>query len=287
MLSRRNLHFTTHQMHWHCKQSASPEILVDRGTNTLPHSSQWAAYGPDFNLDCISPGESKLPNRLRSWWRIVEDHSRRALTDPNDKLMALQGIVAKFTLYVQGEMLSGIWSKDLPTRLLWTMAGKPDRFQAPDNPSWSWPSTNREIRHPRHCTEPSCVPSKICATLIHGSQTTLRLRGALYHSSVLIWNRLDLPDEPFTASGHFDFHTNGDPPDPTEYGFPMYLFPVLGGLHCIKGLLVTLYNPSCSRFRRRGVFTTEACGQHTRSNHMERKYTEFINDTHAKIIKLV
>ncbi|KAJ9666654.1 hypothetical protein H2201_003313 [Coniosporium apollinis] len=72
------------------------------------------------------------------------------LTKPEDKLIALAGIVAVFQRFL-GEYLAGIWRNWLPMDLLWCTRWKAwsraEKFRAP---SWSWASIDGPIMR-RYC----------------------------------------------------------------------------------------------------------------------------------------
>ena len=95
---------------------------------------------------------------LGVWDHIVQLYTGRAMTDPNDKLLALGGLAARFQRHLSySKYFAGLWYRFLPAGLCWNgYAGyrrrKPGSSQANIRrspvyraPSWSWASTDGPI----------------------------------------------------------------------------------------------------------------------------------------------
>lgn len=306
MLSRRTIHFAKSQMYWHCKQRTISEIGIERPHNMLlgPESP----YGPDADLDSMTRCEEGLPARLALWWNIVTDYSHRSLTLPTDKLIALQGIAARFALYTQGDLLSGIWSRDLPVGLLWNAPpymGESGYTRVTNIPSWSWASLSCPVGGPARRLDRSDNSMRHCANIIGTSQTILRIKGVLwqskdYHEVTLASDRksylLGLRAEArnatrqsFAALACFDL---------TEFvgasTFETYLLPLIADVSLrwdIQGLLMSRVHSGLNRFRRVGTFSTRTRGCLEQGVELidssERMYRSATNGPDSRIIELV
>jgi Heterokaryon incompatibility protein (HET) len=90
----------------------------------------------------------------REWGQIIRQYTSRAITDPNDKLLALSGIAAEFQRLSGDEYFAGLWRSTLPHSLLWhqlspispgprkTTIQPSSGYRAP---SWSWASVDGTI----------------------------------------------------------------------------------------------------------------------------------------------
>ncbi|EGO19999.1 hypothetical protein SERLADRAFT_442803 [Serpula lacrymans var. lacrymans S7.9] len=136
-------------------QKVSQGFLQDRPDPVTTDLPFWC---PDGKLGTISvregesaPGmEPKEDSRTlhKAWRNILSDYTRRALTDPSDKLIAISGIAQLFQRYwgVGSRYIAGLWEHNLSGHLLWyrrSSSGKtlpiPKIYRAP---SWSWAATN-------------------------------------------------------------------------------------------------------------------------------------------------
>jgi len=87
---------------------------------------------------------------MRTWYKLVDTFSEKALTIAKDRLPAIGGIAERFGLLSEDEYLAGIWRSSLPDGLLWVVnkyktksyQPLPSIFLAP---SWSWASTIQPI----------------------------------------------------------------------------------------------------------------------------------------------
>lgn len=90
------------------------------------------------------------------WQSVVEEYSRRLLTNKIDRLSAISGLAVKFSQFVQSSAyLAGIWKEDLTRALCWipyssdrTPAQEwPPKAIYPEIPSWSWAAFDGSIVH--------------------------------------------------------------------------------------------------------------------------------------------
>ncbi|KAL1942730.1 hypothetical protein VTO73DRAFT_4970 [Trametes versicolor] len=84
------------------------------------------------------------------WLRVVEDYSKRSISDPLDKLVACGAIAQGFQRVLGAEYLAGVWRDTLLVDLLWRKAedkdaqlSRPALYRAP---SWSWAAVEGPVR---------------------------------------------------------------------------------------------------------------------------------------------
>lgn len=85
-----------------------------------------------------------IPEIFRIWRLLIRDYSTRKLTDPEDKLLAMSGIVSSFQHVMQDDYLIGMWRKYLVHELSWMThdAVRPEVWRCP---SWSWMSVDGHV----------------------------------------------------------------------------------------------------------------------------------------------
>jgi hypothetical protein len=93
------------------------------------------------------------------WHRVVEEYTRRNLTFPSDKLIAISGIASWFETRVMGPRselsseayLTGLWRQNLIVNLLWTSgrdwASETRHAAEYRSPSWSWASMEGPVEY--------------------------------------------------------------------------------------------------------------------------------------------
>src|SRR3569833_419131 len=171
-LSRRILHFAEDQVYWQCRSvieraaDPNPEPLFRLAT-TGDGAASWRGLSLPEDLaynvmDWPPPRIRRLTTdqhpghglQLRfteiylwKWDLLVRDYSRRGLTRPSDKLMAVSGLAERLSRIAEWEVedcIAGHWRQALPSSLLWRLEAD---FKGPRNPapSWSWASVNGPI----------------------------------------------------------------------------------------------------------------------------------------------
>ncbi|KAK4898940.1 hypothetical protein LTR27_003671 [Elasticomyces elasticus] len=90
------------------------------------------------------------------WKEVVQMYMRCKLTYGQDKLPALSGIARRFSQLVDDDYLAGLWRSDIRYGLLWVVDAqrpgvgwerKSSHVAKYSAPSWSWASSDYEIRH--------------------------------------------------------------------------------------------------------------------------------------------
>jgi hypothetical protein len=151
LLSQRILFFHKDQLFWECHSMSLSEDGSSRAFDfevDFPTTKQSLLkleyWNPDTSKTAYpSPGHSPI---LQFWLDLVEDYSKRNLTEERDIFAALAGL-AEFVRNRSGdEFLAGMWKKTLHTELLWVARSKyrtsPSVWRAP---SWSWAALKEEV----------------------------------------------------------------------------------------------------------------------------------------------
>ncbi len=154
LLSPRTLHYGQYQVLWECRElrasEAHPEkILVQReernprGLKASDPVFEQKSKSYSGGLVQMSSERQEYSKRGFALWRdVVHNYSRLILTNPEDKLIAVSGIVKHIQEIVDDQYLAGLWRKDFAYWLLWqadnTTTSRPSGpYRAP---SWSWAS---------------------------------------------------------------------------------------------------------------------------------------------------
>ncbi|KAH8807890.1 heterokaryon incompatibility protein-domain-containing protein [Xylogone sp. PMI_703] len=188
-LSRRIVIFTTHQCIWLCREmqcseekfSEMSEPLAVAASKQAPKthwtgfklpllSNQllWWPFGLFSRAARLSSLEyvahssitkalfkrkiAEPPGLYQQWEKLVEEFTRRNLTQPADRISAIAGLAEKRQREMNDRYLMGLWENDLQNHLLWCVVdpGKTSKIpQLADAPTWSWVAVNAAVRFPR------------------------------------------------------------------------------------------------------------------------------------------
>ncbi|KAH9216216.1 heterokaryon incompatibility protein-domain-containing protein [Leptodontidium sp. 2 PMI_412] len=118
ILAARTIFFTEEGIFWQCADRSSSE----------------------FN-------EKKRDVEARPWHNLVFEFTQRDLTQPNDRLRAVEGIANEFAesandIYVNN---GGIWKSDMIGGMAWYRQWDQDSNRLSIAPSWSWASVSGQI----------------------------------------------------------------------------------------------------------------------------------------------
>ncbi|PMD22592.1 HET-domain-containing protein [Hyaloscypha hepaticicola] len=147
LLSSRLLYFGLEKLEWSC--AAHGGDLSDGGSPSHIHFPRyrWRQL-PEM-------GHTSSVARVESYWaNVLTDYTKRALTVPSDKLVALSAVAQRFAERARGgsylTYLAGIWLEHLPFGLLWYNDNDDDASESQSHPtsrasswrapSWSWAS---------------------------------------------------------------------------------------------------------------------------------------------------
>ncbi|KAF2105749.1 heterokaryon incompatibility protein-domain-containing protein [Lophiotrema nucula] len=180
LLSIKILEFKSHQMKFVCPSSGGKRWQDG-------WRDPWESHtGTNDLISSLARGQGE-PRRV--WWDVIERYTRRNLTIPSDRILAISGIANRIGTYLNDRYLAGHWQSTLPDDLLWyTPPESPPSFIR-RTPSWSWTSVDGTILrfHPR------ASPDHVKAELLHH---TLELRdgnapyGTIQAASLTIKGRL-------------------------------------------------------------------------------------------------
>lgn len=117
-LGRRKIFFTSEGLRWKCGECE----LDERGNST----------------------DLKLTETI-SWLSCLREYSKKHLTYPSDRIIALLGIVGQIGELRKDSFVleSGVWEGELVEQLLWRSLEIRDE-DLPGFPSWSWAATGGE-----------------------------------------------------------------------------------------------------------------------------------------------
>ncbi|KAK1828054.1 heterokaryon incompatibility protein-domain-containing protein [Podospora conica] len=174
-LSPRTLHFRPEELAWTCATCSRCECRL-RPSLPAPHPFRADVEAASADPDAQEKAERTVMFNLR-WPSIVMDYTRRALTQPRDRVAALAGLATYVERCTTDTYYCGMWYEDLRFQLLWYVnraaagggqvqrdAGEPvapgglnlsRRFKFPFAQTWSWMGVPGPIsyfeRHPRGC----------------------------------------------------------------------------------------------------------------------------------------
>jgi hypothetical protein len=116
ILAKRIMFFSKGLVYWKCKAGERNE----RGPMTVP-----------------------LFHETIEWMDILDEYSSKRLTNPQDRLYALQGMIAelKQTRQDHYHYEFGVWEDELEHQLLWRRTGTPSNNNSLPLPTWTWAAT--------------------------------------------------------------------------------------------------------------------------------------------------
>ncbi|KAK0710170.1 heterokaryon incompatibility protein-domain-containing protein, partial [Lasiosphaeria miniovina] len=145
LLSTRILEFGRKTISWTCK--SGKQVLSDAWNDKLVDGNyQLDKLHKQFDkLSAVRrrDGREHFQTAMRYWNDLLEVYTKRKLSVPTDRIMAISGIAQRYGAACGGEYLAGLWKDALPNALLWgregEMRSRPEQWQGP---SWSWTSIN-------------------------------------------------------------------------------------------------------------------------------------------------
>ena len=145
LLSPRSLVYSSHTLQFQCQTAVvnvGNAVCPATGIRRLPG----ILFRTDVELSRTLTQEEK--NVLRyAWTEIVGEYTQRALTNPEDKLVALAPVAQLFQRAWKSDYLAGLWSDTLVDDLLWYKNSgmrhqRPEAYRAP---SWSWAAVDGRV----------------------------------------------------------------------------------------------------------------------------------------------
>jgi hypothetical protein len=120
-LNRRTLHYAS-QMFWECRALQACETYPAG----LPFElNQYEDHKGSILLVSLKNWQQDIPSKW-SWNELVETYATFQLIKSEDRLVAIAGIAEELQRFLQDDYLAGIWKKDLPQSLLWSLSNSHD-----------------------------------------------------------------------------------------------------------------------------------------------------------------
>ena len=144
ILSQRMLWFTASELAWECGAESACEC------DATP-TSEWI-FQSDTRLmrTTLTRTSSHSTDLHHSWRGLVQEFTRRDLTQATDRLPAISGLAASFKRHINSTYLFGLWKDELERHLLWcsdSFRNSASQISCPSPslrqgyaPSWSWAS---------------------------------------------------------------------------------------------------------------------------------------------------
>jgi hypothetical protein len=191
LLSRRILSYGSRQLRWYCAMDEDCDGgVLDRDSANYASFQSLEEIVIDYPRRRLkSKSLPKDPTSL-PWLEIVEQYTKRNISVPSDKLVAISAVAQRLATLTEGtwgRYYAGIWEERFFEQLLWAMStGEIARRPAEERaPSWSWAAVDGRPKWPwiEHL-----VTAKISCKLINvvthplrsdqafGAVTTGRLR---------------------------------------------------------------------------------------------------------------
>lgn len=230
LLSRRILHWGSHEVSWECNELIASERLPSGYGYEAPHTLIWeqknlsnrahkeirqtlhtrVLANGDHTFTIPSPQEMAIV-----WHNLVEQFTSRALTVPSDRLPAISGLsnaLGRSQRYSQSDYIFGMWKQIFFFDLCWIVIQTPEstgteevKMPHPHVPSFSWASVNCPIRFlPEYLLNAAIEQSELVTPVTHSflldgmKATSMELRGLLFDISLLALNH---PEHLYENSG--------------------------------------------------------------------------------------
>jgi len=153
MLSKRIVSITKDGIFWDCLHHSTsgrrPVGILGDFSPQFRDSDDRSFKFLLFRNSSSSPSISLSYGYLH-WRRAVQDYTGRQLTNPGDRLIALDGIASHMSLILRDSCTVGIWNSDPLRCLIWfvdrtdySTKGKPSIVAQ----SWSWASVGCSVKY--------------------------------------------------------------------------------------------------------------------------------------------
>ncbi|KAI8293161.1 hypothetical protein K4K59_005883 [Colletotrichum sp. SAR11_240] len=151
MLSSRLLIFSEYELLWQCKELELQSVVG--GDEALEYLQPleglpWTSFKED-NAGLYGHDDGE---KLYLWKTVVEQYTRRLLTNADDRLDALRGITRELEVLWEDSNYFGLWEKWFVELLAWYkpkgIGTKEEELQRSGRaPSWSWASLSRQVMY--------------------------------------------------------------------------------------------------------------------------------------------
>jgi hypothetical protein len=114
-------------------------LLIMQPTYSNPQTTKFFQLDPQFPERLHTSGYTATLNFLLS---MLEDYSRRGITEPSDRAIAISGLLARIEQVLPSRIYHGIVEWYLHRTLLWRRCNGQTsvkiRYESRNVPSWSW-----------------------------------------------------------------------------------------------------------------------------------------------------
>lgn len=147
-LSNRHLFYTDRELVWQC--TVLPQATVTVGSIEYPPPAYRAQFGLFYTAATKVHNTADSRAKKRLWQDILRDYTRRALTDPRDRLNAIAGVTAELSELWNDQCIFGSWKSRFTEELAWSVDGMDGlgliERQTEFAPTWSWASMNPSVQ---------------------------------------------------------------------------------------------------------------------------------------------
>lgn len=142
LLPQRHLIFTSGQLAWKCSGFAESD-------------GGFEAPGLPYELRRIRGLQFPRPPISLMWADLLPAYTARRLTDPADKLVAIEGLAQRISQQRKLNYFCGLWEEDIAREICWPSAFEPPSLSDPSAlsrsrlincPTWSWGSVKYPVR---------------------------------------------------------------------------------------------------------------------------------------------
>jgi hypothetical protein len=245
MLSSRILFFSDYELLWQCKE-VDLRSVSERGLEyTQPlEALPWVVFDDDAEPHFGSNDIEKI----YLWKTVVEQYTDRNLTNPNDRLNAITGIVHELETLWRHECIYGLWKPWFIALLAWYKPNseREEKRHIERAPSWSWASLNGVVKYKGSF---STEDAKITSLTMSAVELTCRIVKAEAIRDIYIET---IQEEPDLTNPAREIGPNGEPIEMAQY-LLLGTTEVAEGLeHGIGLIIVDVGN---RRYRRVGLVT--------------------------------
>lgn len=186
ILSRRILHCTKDGMFMECGRG----VCQPNDPFTKPVAAWHHTQGNEISNILRESAEAQVGDL---WMKLVTFYSTMNLTNPTDRLVAIDGIARLICAKYNVGYFAGVLSSHVAQMLLWKCNKPKDEVNSSNFPSWSWASTT-DVKFPEvskytsyiRCIDDGCFRlSDRVVSYADPSTRLLPLRGPLWPVSVV------------------------------------------------------------------------------------------------------
>lgn len=149
ILSPRTIIWTSRGLKWQCRSADYDEGIQLGGSLQISNYYNWKhnnwkriclpRQSFEQQLSGLTSKDSDS-QAMEIWYNILQNFVRRNITNHADRLPALSGVAREIARLTGYRYLAGLWGEDIWAGLLWSIAGRAERFKNTPEPSWSWAS---------------------------------------------------------------------------------------------------------------------------------------------------